>query len=355
MSAFPLPAARQNIVDATRCSGGGTVAKTTAKTSKAKLYRRVFETTVVGLAIVGADGRLCHVNEAFCRLCGHSAQSLRTKLFADITHPDDIEADFGHLRDLSEGRTESYTLDKRYIRADGSHSWVNITVSILDDDPNSTERYLAVVQSIAEQKKLETTRNLLVNELNHRVKNTLAVVLGIVQKTLATATSLDTFGATLQPRLLSISRAHDLLTQSEWTPLRFSQLFDGKLSGPFAAYQAQYSWQGDDTSLTPQQSVLVNLVLHELSTNAVKHGALSKPDGQIQITSRTFEENGTAMFEMNWQETGGPPVEPPKHDGFGSFVLNRGAVFGLNAVAARRFEKRGFGYALRMPVENGTA
>lgn len=345
----------QRLTDITHCSGGATNASAALIASPAMPYRRVFETTVVGLAIVGADGRLCHVNDAFCRLCGHTAQSLRTKTFADITHPDDIDADFSCLKDLSEGRIDSYQLDKRYIRADGSHAWVNITVSILDGDQDSTQRYLAVVQSIAEQKKLETTRNLLVSELNHRVKNTLSVVLGIVQKTLTTATSLETFGTTLPPRLLSISRAHDLLTQSDWAPLRFSQLIDGKLSGPFMTYQSQYRWRGDDTALTPQQSVLINLVLHELSTNAIKHGALSTPDGTIEIMSRAFDDNGVATFEMLWQETGGPPVAKPQRDGFGSFVLNRGVVFGLNAKADRRYDTAGFGYTLRIPIASADA
>ena len=316
------------------------------------LFGDFFEAAAAGLALVGLDGRFLKVNDKMCGICGYSREEMLALTFRDITFGEDLAEDESNVAKLLRGDFKEYTLKKRYVRKCGEVVWVEIIVSVIKDCERRAQAFAAVIRDITEEKQLEATRNLLIGEMNHRVKNTLAVVQGIVKQTLEYSPTPEHFAAAIESRLFSISRAYDLLNLSEWRPVAFSQIVMAKRTGPFSAYAQRIVHRGDDTTLAPQSAVLVNLVLHELATNAVKYGALRNDTGTVAITTDRFAGEQGDMFRIQWTEAGGPAVDPPSRKGFGQFMLMRGVQFGLSGRSDARFEVAGLEYVLTFPIES---
>ncbi len=197
-------------------------------------------------------------------------------------------------------------------------------------DPESGELIGAVntLVDITERKRNETRLHVLVDELNHRVKNTLATVQAIASQTLRGATSVDTFGRSFQARLMALSKTHDLLTGNHWEGAELRQLLLQELApyvvaGPdedssSAAPQVRLS--GPEVLLRPREAVALGMVFHELTTNAIKHGALSSTGGSVAVCWQLDEAADT--LHLQWLEHGGPPVAgPPTRRGFGTRVV----------------------------------
>ncbi|CAN7211388.1 sensor histidine kinase [Phenylobacterium sp. LjRoot219] len=160
---------------------------------------------------------------------------------------------------------------------------------------------------------------LLINELNHRVKNTLATVQSIAMHTRKTAGSVSDYHDALEGRVVAMSKAHEILTRTEWKGAELGVLAREALDA-FAGPQLRI--EGPPTQVGPTDALNLALVLYELATNASKHGALSEPGGQVSL-SWTPQDEGT---RVSWVESGGPPVVPPTRDGFGSRLIRRATV-----------------------------
>jgi two-component sensor histidine kinase len=172
-------------------------------------------------------------------------------------------------------------------------------------------------RDLTETKKAEELQRLLVNELNHRVKNTLATVQSITAQTLRGAADLAAARASLEDRLISLARAHDLLTDGSWSGADLRDVV-ARAMQPFAA--AQLDLSGPSLTVAPRHALTLSLALHELATNASKHGALSVSDGSVEVR---WSARGEALL-LNWRERGGPAVERPLRRGFGSRLLEEG-------------------------------
>ena len=208
-----------------------------------------------------------------------------------------------------------------------------------------------------ERRRAEERRALLVNELNHRVKNTLAVVQSLAAQTARGAPDLAAFGAAFQRRILALARAHDLLTREDWTGAPLGAVARAALE-PLAIDEARVDLSGcaSGAVLPPGAALAVALAmaLHELATNALKHGALSVPDGRVSIACRAAAEPGDAAPVVEWVERGGPPiVGPPARRGFGLRLLERGLAAEARMGADLRFEPEGVRCLLRVPVVSG--
>ncbi|WP_245499233.1 HWE histidine kinase domain-containing protein [Mesorhizobium sp. M1A.F.Ca.ET.072.01.1.1] len=173
---------------------------------------------------------------------------------------------------------------------------------------------------ISERKRGEEQRQLLVKELNHRVKNTLAVVQAIAGQTIRTATSLAQAGAALSSRLISLAKAHDLLTRENWSGADLQILIAASIE-PHAPL-ARFDLSGERVWLPPNIALSFALALHELTTNAIKYGALSNSTGSISISWKVEEGETSRVLELDWHEKGGPPVARGKR-GFGTELLHR--------------------------------
>lgn len=188
-------------------------------------------------------------------------------------------------------------------------------------------------------------REVLINELNHRVKNTLTVIQSIAAQTLRGSEVPASVRDALNGRLIALASAHDLLTLSNWATSNIRTILERALAYFSASDTMRISLDGPDLAVTPAQSVSLALAIHELAANAARHGALSSPSGRVGVDwERDRDEN---RFVMRWRESGGPPVRPPAQEGFGSRLLQRVVASDLDGDVALRFEPAGLNCVIR--------
>jgi two-component sensor histidine kinase len=185
---------------------------------------------------------------------------------------------------------------------------------------------------------------LLINELNHRVKNTLATVQSMAAMTMGRDPSGDQARA-FEGRLFALSRAHDVLTRGAWERADLAEVVKEAI-GPFAD-GGRIIAQGPTVTLSPQQALALSMALHELGTNASKYGSLSAPSGQVAID---WSLNGEGL-DFRWTESGGPPVAPPTRRGFGSRLLETALARELDGDVRLTFDPAGLSCRLTMRVK----
>jgi PAS domain S-box-containing protein len=190
---------------------------------------------------------------------------------------------------------------------------------------------------IEQRKRAEQSMELLLNEIRHRVKNTLAMVQAIASQTFreTPAAERDAFAA----RLRALSEAHDLLTQNNWDTISVGEAVQRALRPFLARSHERISIAGPDARLSANKALLIAMALHELGTNAVKYGALSNDTGRVEI-EWDIESNGESRLKLAWREMDGPPVAPPERAGFGSRMLER-ALRGERGEARITFDPQG--------------
>ena len=230
--------------------------------------------------------------------------------------------------------------------------WWTYSFSPIDDEsnPGGVGGVLVVCNDVTERHRLvETLRaneehlKLLANELNHRVKNTLATVQAIASQTLQDGTSMRDARSALTARLMALSKAHDVLTEEGWAGADLVDIVRSAVDTFAAGDAARFQALGPSVRLSPRSAVLFAMTLNELCTNALKYGALSVPGGQIEISwqiEATYPE--TAELRMRWTESDGPPVKLPTRKGFGSRLIESAlaAEFGGGVALVYAVERR---------------
>jgi PAS domain S-box-containing protein len=210
---------------------------------------------------------------------------------------------------------------------------------------------LCAAIDIGERKQTEYHMRILLLELAHRSKNLLAVIQGIANRTGQTSSTIDEFNQRFSGRLMSLSRAHDILTDENWRGAAMGELirtqvllFAGK-----AAERVHY--KGDQISLRPSAAQHVALALYELTANALKFGALSSETGRVDISWALVSHNGQAnpLFQILWTETAGPKVSPPNTRHFGRVLLEEVVPLSVQGKAMLEFTPEGISYRLTMP------
>jgi two-component sensor histidine kinase len=197
---------------------------------------------------------------------------------------------------------------------------------------------------VTERHRAEERQRLLVAELNHRVKNTIATIQSIAKQSLADGRPLEEAREVFLKRLQALAHAHGLLTASEWRGARLLALVEDELK----PYGEHARFGGEDLVLAPRAALIIRLVLHELATNAMKHGALGVPGGRVDVVWRIRRER----FRLSWRESGGPAVPPPARRGFGSSLLERAVAYELQGKAALEFASQGVRYELGAPLRS---
>lgn len=172
---------------------------------------------------------------------------------------------------------------------------------------------------VTDRVKAEEQQKLLVDELNHRVKNTPATVQAIAAQTLRTTAEPAAFNRAFQARLMALSATHDLLTATSWRSVALADSLKVELH-PFGA--DRYRFEGPELDLIPGEALALGLIFHELATNAAKYGALSAPDGCVTVSWSVIDAE-IPRLELVWRESGGPAVQPPARRGFGSRLIER--------------------------------
>ncbi len=210
---------------------------------------------------------------------------------------------------------------------------------------------------ITDHKRAEEHLRLLLNELNHRVKNTLATVQSLAAQSFRGIRTRDvqdlpTAYATFEARLFALARGHDILTRENWEGASLSEI----VSQAFAPYRdlsddcSRIQVDGDDLRVAPPTALSLSMALHELCTNAVKYGALGSPDGQVRISWWASRGETGARLSMRWEEHGGPPVTPPSRKGFGSRLIQEGLARELNGEVRLIYEPAGVVCTIDVPL-----
>ncbi|MEH6663444.1 MAG: HWE histidine kinase domain-containing protein [Brevundimonas sp.] len=271
---------------------------------------------IIGLT---SDGRITAWAAGAEAITGYSREEALGMDFADLFTPADQAADMPGLEirtALQEGRAED---SRWHRRKDGALFWGNgVTVDLGADGVLAK-----IFRDETAAKKAEEQRILLLNELNHRVKNTLATVQSVAEQGLRSAGVDRSVRQDLANRLIALSQAHNVLVNENWAGADLRTLICEVLA-PYERSPSPIRLEGPAVRLHPSQAVSVSLACHELATNAGKYGALSSPEGRVQLDWNVAHNGGGARFlTLLWRESGGPPVTAPGHEGFGVRLIRQ--------------------------------
>ncbi|MGE7417491.1 sensor histidine kinase [Methylobacterium tarhaniae] len=235
--------------------------------------------------------------------------------------------------------------------------WWDVVVSPIQGPDGIPERLLAVARDVTEAHRAEEQQALLMQEMAHRLKNTLALVQAVAAQTLRSAPSLESAMDAFNGRLMALSDAHDVLIRGAWAEADLAAVVEGAMAPHIDAMDGRFAAAGPRVGLGPRSVLTLSLMLHELATNAAKYGALSSPTGRVAVTWALAGE-AEAMLHLRWEESGGPPVVPPRRGGFGSRLIERSLVHSFGGRVSLRFPREGAVMDLEAPLaamQDGTA
>jgi two-component sensor histidine kinase/PAS domain-containing protein len=253
-------------------------------------------------------------------------------------HPDDLDLMWARVAKAVDPEGDGrYDVEYRVKQLDGSWRWLSAWGLVEFEGRGAMRRPVAIAgasRDLSERKQAEEFQRLLTNELNHRVKNTLATVQSIVNQTLRGAADLDAARTAVNARIVSLANAHDLLTARNWSAADVADLV-ARAVQPFAT--GQIDIDGPSLDVSPSQALALSLALHELATNAAKYGALSGPEGRVDLRWQVQDDQLT----MSWRERGGPTVLPPSRRGFGSRLIENALSRDLDGQSRLEFSPEG--------------
>jgi PAS domain S-box-containing protein len=265
----------------------------------------------------------------------------------EYVHPDDratVEKAFAVAIETK----DRYHSEFRINSAEGDH-WLASHGIVVTDAAGKPVRMVGVVRDISARKHAELRQKLLLDELNHRVKNTLLTVQSVAMQMAREAGSPELFYQAFKARLIALSNAHDLLTRGAWQGASLRDLVQQTLAPYAQEGEERFEIAGPEIWLKPNVAVGLAMAFQELATNAAKHGALSTGRGRIAVNWRGGQP-GSDMIEIKWSEHGGPSVKPPRRRGFGSRLLERGLAYEFKAEVRLDFVPGGLQCVMRLPA-----
>lgn len=275
-------------------------------------------------------------------------------LFKSGLHPDDVEPTMKEIeKSLDPQGERSYFAEYRVInRRTKELHWVAATGTVRFEN-GMPVRMVGTAQDITEKKEHELHLKSVMAELNHRVKNTLAIIEAISQQTMSRSKDLKDFQASFSQRLRSMAAAHSILTGADWKGASLPAILSAELK-PRVGSAAQLSMEGPPVMIRPKAALAVHMAIHELATNAAKYGSLSDPGGQVQVAWEVVDHEGDPALELSWIERGGPETKPPKHVGFGSSMIDGLVGYELGGGIERDFAASGLRCSIWFPLAGRT-
>jgi PAS domain S-box-containing protein len=316
--------------------------------SEARL-RATQDNAAVGIAEVGRDGCFISVNEARCRLTGHTREELIGLHFSHATDPAALGQDLDLFGRQVAGELAAYTTDSKFRRKDGSRGWARVTSTAVQDAAGAFLYAVRVVEDITERREADRRQRLLIDELNHRVKNTLATVQSLAWQSSRSGVPPQVAQERFQERLLALSRTHNLLNETHWEGASLGTILETEL-GPYMTAPSRVRLTGPEVQLPPKPAVVLGMAFHELATNAAKYGALSSAAGQVQVDWNV--EGDGALLTIVWRELSGPLIETKPTPGFGSRLLRQIITRELAGQLDIRFEREGVRCTMAVPMES---
>jgi PAS domain S-box-containing protein len=298
-------------------------------------------------AIVSKDlmGIITSWNRGAERLFGYTADEVVGQSITILIPLDRRDEETMVLERIRRGeRIDHFETVRR--RRDGSLVEISLTVSPIRDAAGRIVGASKIARDITERKRAQEQQTLLIGEIKHRIRNTLATVQAIATQTLRSASAEER--SAFAARLHALANAHDLLTPESWNRAPVRDVVDRVLKPFQEKHRERFVIAGrGDLWLSASRSVLLALVLHELATNAVKYGALSNGSGRVRVGWETAPNGQPNRMTLTWQESGGPPVKPPENKGFGSLLIERVVQADLGAA---RFDFRPQGVTCTLEI-----
>jgi PAS domain S-box-containing protein len=292
------------------------------------------------------EGRIITWNRGAEHIFGYTESEMVgepiTKIIPPELHAEEEEV----LRQLRNGRRIDHFETTR-VAKNGRLIKVSLTVSPLRDKMGRIIGASKIARDITARKQAEQTQALLIGELSHRVKNTLATVQAIATQSLRRATDPREFVTSFSGRIQSLARSHDLLSETHWEGMSLRALVREQVL--LGMHDPRIIWSGPDLTLEAQPGLHLALVLHELGTNARKYGSLSVPHGKLTIAWRVVESSADRELRLQWIEEDGPPPAAPKARGFGTTLIE-GSLAAHGGSAVIEYNERGVSCTLTLPL-----
>ena len=314
--------------------------------------RTILDGIVSMIGLTTPSGILLEINEASLRLTGAASQDLVGKPIWQ--HPA-----WSHTRAMQDrlisafakaeaGRRMRFDAEIRDSR--GLLIPVDVQLAPIFDESGQVTDIVMSAVDISERKRAEAHREMLLSELNHRVKNSLATIQAIAAHTLREATDFEGFRQSFTGRLRAIAASHDLLVSTTQDSSDISRLIRDQVLGYAPADGTRLEMTGPPLVLGPQGSHAFGLILHELATNASKYGAFSNDSGRLSISWFIEETDDDPDVIIDWVETDGPPVVPPSRKGFGSVLIEQSLSHALGGKSNLTFDPKGLKAQFRFPA-----
>ncbi len=291
-------------------------------------YRNLFYNAATANCELDAQtGRFIRVNDRMCEMTGYSEPELLSLTVSDITYPEDRGKTEAELERLLSGETDGFVIEKRYLSKNGQTFWGLASVRALRDEAGRVHQLTKVIQDITDHKAAEATKDILLRELAHRVRNNMQLVASLANQTARSVHTVTDYQTQLLGRLRALSSAQDALFETNWSAAKLERVVESALA-PFRTTDDAEQWDivMPDVDLTAQEAQTIALAIHELATNAVRFGALSRSTGSIRLHADVLREpahDPANVLKMTWTESGGPAVSRPERTGFGSIMLEQ--------------------------------
>ncbi|POR42190.1 HWE histidine kinase domain-containing protein [Methylobacterium sp. V23] len=317
-----------------------------------RLLRAAVEASGEAILITSADieepgPRIEYVNPAFTRLTGYEAGEVLGRSPRFLQGPETERAVLDQLRAALEGG-ESVQGEAVNYRKDGSTYVVEWLVTPVREADGRITHWVSAQRDVTGRRAAEDRQALMVRELHHRVKNTLATVQAVLNATVRSSLTIPEFTRALSGRIASLARTHALITESTAQATSFESLLRAELD-PYDE-RGRLALSGPRVPLPSELAVPVGMALHELTTNALRHGSLADPNGRLEVTWRVEEGPSGRGLRWDWNEHDGAPAAYPTREGFGHRLLNKVFAVQTGAEVAVEFASDGLRVSIRLPL-----
>ena len=291
------------------------------------------ETTRMPMVFTNAketDNPIIFANDSFLKLTGYDREEVLAQSFNFLLADESDHKDLNEIAAAFAGKDDDPEI--RYRHKNGSTFCATIFVNPVSDENGEVLQYFVSLVDTTKHELARRNAAMLIDELNHRVKNTLATVQSIVTQALRNSADPKIVRESVETRIGALARSHDLLGREKWDGAGLRELI-GEALAPFSDAEGmakRFLITGENIRLSPKAALALGIAFNELATNAVKYGALSNEVGTISISWKLDQQSGQKRLWLQWREEDGPAVSPPTRTGFGSRVIEQGLAHELD-------------------------
>ncbi|MEG3148233.1 HWE histidine kinase domain-containing protein [Sphingomonas sp. RT2P30] len=298
-----------------------------------------------------ADNPIVFANDAFLELTGFDREEVLGASFKSLMARGAGSQALAEIEAAFAGRADREP-EICYRRKDDTSFWASLYISPVCDEAGEIIQHFISFVDETDQRERQTQSEMLIDELNHRVKNTLSTVQSITRQALRASDDPTVIREAIESRIFALSRSHDLLTRHKWKGAGLHDLIDAALK-PFGVangHAERFNVEGANVRLSPKTTLALGIAFHELATNAVKYGAFSNDVGTIGIAWDNEVRPDGERLVITWREKDGPEVVPPTHKGFGSQVIERGLAHELHGKVCLEYLPEGLVCTIDLPI-----